>query len=291
VPMIVVSPWTKGGWVNSQVFDHTSVIRLLEARYGVAEPNITPWRRAVTGDLTSVFDFEASNRAPDAFLPDASVLPARAQARANLPPPQPPMTPAPPPRQEPGFRPARALPYALDAWARIGPGGLDLTIANFGAAGAGFALYPAEAEDGGPWFYAVEAGKTLNDQLPGSRAGYDLTLHGPNGFLRRFRGGPADVVEVSHRFDGAALQVILRNVGSGPVAVRTANAYGTGKGRAHRLEPGVEVVDRWRIAESSHWYDISVVMPDDLRFLRRLAGHVETGRPSRSDPALQWLES
>ncbi|MCB2747270.1 hypothetical protein KQ905_14885, partial [Listeria monocytogenes] len=39
VPMYVISPWSKGGWVNSQVFDHTSVIRFLEQRFGVMEPN------------------------------------------------------------------------------------------------------------------------------------------------------------------------------------------------------------------------------------------------------------
>ena len=54
VPMIVISPWSRGGWTNSQVFDHTSVIRFLERRFGVFEPNISPWRRAVCGDLTSV---------------------------------------------------------------------------------------------------------------------------------------------------------------------------------------------------------------------------------------------
>jgi len=42
VPMYVISPWSRGGYVNSQVFDHTSVIRFLEARFGVMEPNITP---------------------------------------------------------------------------------------------------------------------------------------------------------------------------------------------------------------------------------------------------------
>ena len=62
VPMLVVSPWSKGGYVNSQVFDHTSVIRFLEARFGqdhpeLIEQNITPWRRAVVGDLTSAFNF------------------------------------------------------------------------------------------------------------------------------------------------------------------------------------------------------------------------------------------
>jgi phospholipase C len=47
VPMIVVSPWSRGGWVDSQVFDHTSVLRFLEQWTGVREPNISRWRRAV----------------------------------------------------------------------------------------------------------------------------------------------------------------------------------------------------------------------------------------------------
>jgi phospholipase C len=49
VPMVVVSPWSRGGWVDSEVFDHTSVLRFLERRFGVAEPQISPWRRAVCG--------------------------------------------------------------------------------------------------------------------------------------------------------------------------------------------------------------------------------------------------
>jgi phospholipase C len=290
VPMIVVSPWTKGGWVNSQLFDHTSVIRLLEARFGVAEPQITPWRRAVTGDLTSVFDFDAPGRVLATALPDASGLPSRALAQASLPWPRPPSTPAPAPRQEQGSRLARALPYAFDAWARRGVDGLGLTIANFGAAGAGFGLYPAAAKAGGPWFYAVEAGKTLEDRLPTGPAGYDLTLHGPNGFLRRFRGGEAETLEVRCAQDPARamLRVMLRNTGAHPVTVRAENAYAAGESRTQVLAPGEELTDVWRIAEADHWYDVSVTLAEDPRFLRRLAGHIETGRPSRSDPALDW---
>ncbi|MFH7112144.1 alkaline phosphatase family protein, partial [Achromobacter xylosoxidans] len=63
VPMYVVSPWTKGGWVNSEVFDHTWVLRFVERRFGVAEPNISPWRRAVCGDLTSIFVFATPDEA------------------------------------------------------------------------------------------------------------------------------------------------------------------------------------------------------------------------------------
>ncbi|NDB75420.1 MAG: hypothetical protein EB141_07220, partial [Verrucomicrobia bacterium] len=62
VPMYVISPWSRGGWVSSEVFDHTSVGRFIEARFGVTIPAITPWSRAVSGDLTSAFDFKTPNR-------------------------------------------------------------------------------------------------------------------------------------------------------------------------------------------------------------------------------------
>ena len=57
VPMTIVSPWTVGGRVCSEVFDHTSVVRLLERVTGVRCPNISRWRRRVCGDLVSAFDF------------------------------------------------------------------------------------------------------------------------------------------------------------------------------------------------------------------------------------------
>ena len=61
VPLVIASPWTRGGWVNSQVFDHTSTLQFLEKFLShktgktVVEPNISDWRRLVCGDLASVF--------------------------------------------------------------------------------------------------------------------------------------------------------------------------------------------------------------------------------------------
>ena len=77
--MIVVSPWSKGGWVCSEVFDHTSLIRFLEARFAdrrpeLIESNITPWRRAVCGDLTSAFDFKTPNTSRRVSLPSTADL-------------------------------------------------------------------------------------------------------------------------------------------------------------------------------------------------------------------------
>jgi phospholipase C len=290
VPLIVVSPWTKGGFVNSQVFDHTSVLRLLETRFGVAAPLITPWRRAVTGDLTSVFDFKTPNRARVRGLPDASGLPARAQAQASLPWPKAPAAPPPLPRQEPGQRPARALPYAFDVRAEAAAGGLSLTIANTGAAGAGFGLYPARGE-AGPWFYAVEAGKSVEDTLPIGPDGYDLTLMGPNGFLRGFRGvGAGPEVEARYEAAGERLTLSVRNAGARPLTLHVADAYAKGPARTHRLAPGQTVVQAWPIAHAAHWYDLTVTAAEEPGFLRRLAGHVETGRTSFSDPALDHVD-
>src|ERR1700677_1253548 len=53
VPMLVLSPFSRGGHVASEVFDHTSQLRFLEERFGVTAPNISSWRRHTAGDLTS----------------------------------------------------------------------------------------------------------------------------------------------------------------------------------------------------------------------------------------------
>jgi phospholipase C len=68
VPCIIVSPWTAGGWVCSEPFDHTSNLRLLERVTGVEAPNITQWRRQTFGDFTSAFRFDAAPAAPPTSL-------------------------------------------------------------------------------------------------------------------------------------------------------------------------------------------------------------------------------
>jgi len=288
VPMIVVSPWTKGGWVNSQRFDHTSVLRFLEARFGVEEPHITPWRRAVSGDLTSVFDFAGTAGAPVKALPDASGLPALAEAGRKRPWPKPPKTPEPMPHQEAGVRPARALPYAFEVASMAKADAVRLTIANTGAAGAAFNLYPAG--HGEPRFYTVEAGKSVDDDLPLDADGYHVELHGPNGFLRTLS-GPAGKTgpEARARFDPkrGRLEIALRNDGPTPVTLELAMVdYLRDAPRRRVVKPGAEVVETVDLGPSHHWYDVSITCLELPGFERRFAGHGEDGRPSISDPAL-----
>ena len=78
VPTIIVSPWTAGGWVCSERFDHTSTLRFLELFTGVKEPNITDWRRRTFGDFTSALRFgDKDLRFPR--LPDTTALLAAAE--------------------------------------------------------------------------------------------------------------------------------------------------------------------------------------------------------------------
>jgi phospholipase C len=75
VPMTIVSPFAKGGFVSSDTFDHTSMLRFLETRFGAEVPNLSAWRRSVTGDLTSAFNFAAVDTSkPNPALPKESLL-------------------------------------------------------------------------------------------------------------------------------------------------------------------------------------------------------------------------
>ena len=82
VPCIIVSPWTAGGWVCSQPFDHTSSLQFLEVLTGAREPNISDWRRKTFGDLTAAFRFD-SEKATAPKLPDAAALLALAEQQAD----------------------------------------------------------------------------------------------------------------------------------------------------------------------------------------------------------------
>jgi phospholipase C len=73
VPMFIISPFSRGGFVSSDLFDHTSVLRFLETRFGAEVPNLSAWRRSTVGDLTSAFNFNS----PDSSIPS---LPSTSQA-------------------------------------------------------------------------------------------------------------------------------------------------------------------------------------------------------------------
>ncbi len=293
VPMYVISPWSKGGWVNSQVADHSSVLRFIEARFGVQEPLISPWRRAVCGDLMSCFDFESPD--DQDFL---GLLPPTAARRASSLQLPNTTTPAAPtslvaPSQAQGSRPARALPYELEVQASTDEGQLALDFKNTGTVGAVFHVYDRLALDQVPRRYTVEAGKTLGDDWDVSSS-YDFWILGPNGFHRHVAGAarrssdpvvPELVITPQPATD--ELLIDLFNDGDRPCTfVLTANAYGDASPVQIQVGAHGSSSRRLALGNSFNWYDYSLRVTEMPGWLRRFAGHLENGEDSVSDPAM-----
>ncbi|GAC1620188.1 MAG: phospholipase C, phosphocholine-specific [Nevskia sp.] len=299
VPMTVISPWSRGGWVNSEVFDHTSVIRFLEARFGVVEPNISARRRAICGDLSSCFNFRNPNdevfpALPSSSREDADALRTSQEQRAQI---------AAPvgaagrlPRQAAGLRPSRALPYELAVDAAQERLGLRLDFINSGRSGAVFHVYDQKQRHEIPRRYTVEAGKSLSgrwETLLPDLGFYDLWLLGPNGFHRRFKGSlaaqlpAAAVPEVRVRGEEGRLVIGLSNAGRSPCEFSiAANAYRNPAPRVVAVAGGERLDLRYDLKASGRWYDFTVTCAARDGFLRRFAGRLENGQPSFSDPAM-----
>lgn len=233
VPMLVASPWSKGGYVNSQVFDHTSCLMFLEnflsRKTGkqIKSNNISSWRRAVCGDLTSIFrpapadqsnpvnplkkedvitGIQHAKNKPAQVSPDP--LTPKEIAQINAHPPFSAASAPVMPQQETGTRPSCALPYQLFADGHYD--GVKQTInlqfasgkGNFGQklvpVGAPFLMYTPsvyQGQTGKTWSYAVVAGAQLSDQVQLSdfeQQRYHLCISGPNGFFRGFQGDKND---------------------------------------------------------------------------------------------------
>ncbi|MEU6411885.1 phosphocholine-specific phospholipase C [Microbispora sp. NPDC046933] len=276
VPMIVVSPWTIGGHVCSQIFDHSSTVRFLETWLGVRFPDISAWRRTVSGDLTSAFDFTSAGPRPTPAHPGP--VPAFTGRWRPSPPADQRM-----PVQEEGVRPARPLPYQPDASAVLRGQTLRLTVANDGAQSVHLALYPYAGELPAPLHLDVRGSATRLVQVPGDH--YDLVLTGPNGFRREFGGslaGGAAGVEVSSAVHGEALRLDIEIANNGRREVRLhvrALAYDDRETEVV-LRPGARRHLPWPARRARGWYDIQISCADDPSFNRRLMGHIENGRPS-----------
>ncbi|GAA4882939.1 phosphocholine-specific phospholipase C [Kitasatospora terrestris] len=277
VPMFAISPWSRGGRVSSEASDHTSVLRFLEAwTTAIGKPatcpNISAWRRKVCGDLTGMFDFAN----PVYGLPALPTPPAANQYNGSSYNSSP--TGNAQPVQEPGTRPARALPYqtnahlqaftawdpngTVKAWITMGNGtDTDPTVTP-ATRSAHFAVYANDPtlRGGGPWQYTLDPGQKNPDGTPyndyfncGSGYGggkYDLGVTGPNRFLRRFRGDvtkPGGKTVVTSYFakeagtGKTAIWFTFTNNGSSPVTFTvTSNHYRSGSWT-------------YTVAAGSHW--------------------------------------
>ncbi|MBS1744921.1 MAG: phospholipase C, phosphocholine-specific [Bacteroidetes bacterium] len=232
VPMIIASPWSRGGWINSQVFDHTSSLRFLEKFLSkktgreIREHNISDWRRMVCGDLTSAFrpyknektelptfikrDHFVKEIYNAKFKKEPSVMNALTaveinEIRKNI------LNNTFLPQQEIGTRNSCALPYELYVNSKLSDDKkncvVDFTASQiiFGAAalGAAFNVYaPGKYRTGNNiieevklWSYSVKAGDKITAPFPlenFENNKYHLCIYGPNGFFREFSGDEND---------------------------------------------------------------------------------------------------
>jgi phospholipase C len=298
VPMLAVSPWSKGGWVNSEVFDHTSLIRFVQKRFGtekapLTDPNITPWRSAVSGDLTSAFNFATPNSARVALPSTAAYVPPDDQ-RHNSYVPLPPVVQA-LPIQESGTRPARAVPYTLHvtAAADAAAGQVTLQFKNSGEKAAVFQVRSANPVQP-PRSYTLRPATSLSDVWAYGAAGageYDLSVYGPNGFFREYAGGP--LTELSAHIQSAVayeiardgVTLVLINRGTKSCALQILNVY-TAESLTRELKAGEEWRQFFSLGRSYGWYDFVLSVAADAVFRQQLAGHLETGRDSTTDPGM-----
>jgi len=297
--MIVISPWTKGGYLNSQVFDHTSLIRFIETRFSNVpmETNITPWRRAVAGDLTSAFDFVNPNSEKAVDLPDTSSYKPTNLVRFpdyNVVPPANQTLP----KQEPGVRPARALPYELNAHGvlQLFDSSFVIEFANTGQATAVF-----QVRSGSPLHiprtYTVEPGKPLSDTWLLGSIGLvtgDLSVYGPNGFFRGFSGSVSGLrnaqldVRASYDHGNNGITLTIGNPSSQTALVTILDQY-TGNSVQLTINAGRSASQYFTLSRLSGWYDFVITVASDASIRYHFAGHVETGKDSISDPALGGL--
>jgi len=289
--MYVVSPWSKGGWVNSEVFDHTSVGRFIEARFGVTIPAISPWHRAVCGDLVSCFDFAGSDSAVPQ-LPDVSGstnIIAEHQRRPRILPPR----AAEDLFQEPGIRRSRALSYrlAVDAQVDAASGRVELSFRNEGAIGAVFHVYDRLHLERIPRRYTVEAGKDMSDNwvlAKDATRAFDLWVLGPNGFVRHFQGSGAAagaaLVAIRQKGGLRGLDITFDNRGNDNAEARLGqDAYGKVADRKLAVAARTKSRAPWSTADSHDWYDFTITQNG---IAIRAAGRIERGGHGISDPLM-----
>jgi phospholipase C len=317
VPMVVASPWSRGGWVNSQLFDHTSTIQFLEefakARTGktVHETNVSQWRRSISGDLTSCFRTHNMDDAKLDYLDrDKFVIQIREAKDKEVPANFRALTAEQiaevnqklaasqwMSKQEPGTRPSNQLPYELYVDGAPNADGKRFVLTmKAGTAvhgtksmGAPFNVYVRDGGNMAAATYAVKAGDTLTQSFPVYGENYSIDVHAPNGFFRSFNGtvsAPA-MIQAAYEQQGGKLNgnIAFHVKNSGKATVQIAvkdHSYGLAP-VMKSVEPGATEKVVIQSANSHGWYDVSVSVENhEVRY----AGRVENGTTSITDPAM-----
>ena len=316
VPALIISPWSTGGRVNSEVFDHTSAIRFLDkwlVARGLQKPdapafeNLSSWRLAIAGDLTSTLDFKRSETtALEQVVPAATKARIMSSEEKKIVPvgwlkgaaAEVGDMKADPLHTKTALKQDRArcekLPIAYDfhVITAVESKSVRLTFRNPGPLGTAFTVIPYTTKDKVK-LYSVEGAKKdglrseLSDVLtPTSPDGlYSYAIHGPNGYLLELRGNfqtatqqlVAEIVDIKSKADAAKIEFSFGKWNpNGKLTM--VNAY---TGETKSIAEGMTALET---ATADGWYDVAFF--DDGTYLRRYAGRLENGRIGKSDPAI-----
>jgi phospholipase C len=288
VPMIICSPWTRGGFIDSNTYDHTSMLRFLETWTGVAAPNVTAWRRSVTGDLTAAFDFANPDFSIPA-LPDTVPLITQSDAEKSFPAVAPPAEGAQVvPVQEPGtraHRPSHHMPHA-DVTINRSSYTVTATMSNTGSAGVSLFVFPDKYATASATPFTVVKGTNKTHTYTATKKnghGYAFSIHGPDRFVRSFSGKVVAASTTSGQIPRVAatpvsgtspsLRLTLANDGTTAVVYTlTASDYA---GRTHTVSVaanGSSTVS-WPV-NSDGYYDVLITASTADGFARHYAGRI-----------------
>ncbi|GGE27649.1 phosphocholine-specific phospholipase C [Sphingobacterium cellulitidis] len=319
VPLVIASPWSKGGWVNSEVFDHTSPLQFLEHfiqkkyKKPVIEKNITEWRRLVCGDLTSAFrplpdiqrpaiDFvnrdqfvERIYSARDKSIPEnfkAITKDSLKSIKNNL------SLNTGLGLQEKGTKSACAIPYDIDVNLSVSSGKLNFHFSILGklsqtkVVGVPFQLishtaFGSKNEIGRTWNFAVKPKESLTYSLDLSELkdeSFCFSVHGPNGFYRAFKAKvnaefPLVEVNCSNAKKGFQITISKSKVG---LKVQDPSYGHTSK----EFAANRKVKQAWNLEKSQGWYDFEITSDQNPDLFIKYAGHIENGKPSSTDPLM-----
>lgn len=325
VPFIVASPWSRGGYVNSQVCDHTSVGQFLEkfisrqTGKSIHSKNITDWRRAVCGDLASVFRPYNGEKIPQPDFLDRNAYLQRIDEAKYKPVPSgidalsdaaigqwrnnPTLKTF---KQEHGTRPSNPLPYELIVNGRMAANRKSFrlemaaatTIFKERSAGAAFIVYARlpygkDKALGRNWNFTVAAGDVLEYDFPSAdfdKGKYHFEVYGPNGYYREFKGdaGQSDIfvslqpqVLKENKF-GNVLLAVQNNSSSNTTIIIKDASYGRPTVEKNILPNSSQKISL-SLDASSGWYDILFYRKNNPKNSIRFAGRTENGKESITD--------
>ncbi len=288
VPMIIASPWTKGGFVNSEVSDHTSVLQFLEKfimkkfKKDVHVDNISDWRRAVCGDLTSAFN-STSVKAPQMDYLNQKEYAKTINAAKNKPVPhlkwyaENELKNTLLEIQERGLKPSHPLPYHF----HVNLEGEQIKMSNLKENGVPLLVYDRTQFDSKDYHfsYALYSMQKLSHAV--HSGAYDYEIFGPNGFFRKFQGSISPEMEIILENMTAKNQVELtiRNTKKKNFSIHLEDLYTKNK-KTISVQKSEEkiIID---LDKFKGWYDLKITSNEHLW---HFAGRIETGKVSVSDP-------